>query len=67
VLLRNSDLISSYCPDSRILFVSQEISEDVVAEALSRGAIGYLLKSHAGFDLLLAGKQRPDGFANNHR
>jgi hypothetical protein len=44
--------------------VSQQISEDVVAEALSRGAIGYLLKSDEGSDLLLAGKQRPDGFAN---
>jgi hypothetical protein len=44
--------------------VSQEISEDVVAEALSRGAIGYLLKSDEGSDLQLAGKQRPNGFAN---
>jgi DNA-binding NarL/FixJ family response regulator len=41
-------------PDSRILFVSQETSEDVVAEALSTGAIGYLLKSDAGAELLVA-------------
>jgi DNA-binding NarL/FixJ family response regulator len=39
------------CPDSRILFVSQETSEDVVAEALSTGALGYLLKADAGSEL----------------
>ena len=39
-------------PESRILFVSQETSEDVVEEALSTGALGYLLKADAGSELL---------------
>lgn len=42
------------CPDSKILFVSQESSEDVVTEALSTGAVGYLLKRDAGAELLAA-------------
>jgi DNA-binding NarL/FixJ family response regulator len=42
------------CPDSKILFVSQESSEDVVTEALSTGALGYLLKADAGSELLAA-------------
>lgn len=39
-------------PECRILFVSQESSEDVVTEALSTGALGYLLKADAGCELL---------------
>ena len=46
--------ILALCPDSRILFVSQETSEDVVEEALSTGALGYLLKADAGSELLAA-------------
>jgi DNA-binding NarL/FixJ family response regulator len=41
-------------PESRIIFVSQESSADVVAEALSFGAQGYVLKIKAGGDLLIA-------------
>jgi DNA-binding NarL/FixJ family response regulator len=48
--------IQQLCPESRILFVSQEISEDVVEEALSTGALGYLLKADAGSELLAAVK-----------
>jgi DNA-binding NarL/FixJ family response regulator len=39
---------------SRILFVSQESSADVVEEALSLGAWGYVVKAHAGSELLTA-------------
>jgi len=46
--------ILELCPDSRILFVSQETSEDVVEEALSTAALGYLLKADAGSELLAA-------------
>jgi DNA-binding NarL/FixJ family response regulator len=35
-------------PGSRIIFVSQESSADVMAEALSFGARGYVLKVRAG-------------------
>jgi DNA-binding NarL/FixJ family response regulator len=40
--------------DSKILFVSQESSADVVEEALSLGAWGYVVKAHAGTELLAA-------------
>lgn len=40
-------------PNSKILFVSQESSADVVQEALSTGACGYVVKSKAS-DLLTA-------------
>jgi DNA-binding NarL/FixJ family response regulator len=40
-------------PESRILFVSQESSADVVREALSTGASGYVVKASAS-DLLTA-------------
>jgi DNA-binding NarL/FixJ family response regulator len=41
-------------PRSLIIFVSQESSADVVTEALSFGARGYVLKVRAGSDLLAA-------------
>ena len=41
-------------PNSKILFVSQELSADVAQEALHLGARGYLLKSDAGGELLPA-------------
>jgi DNA-binding NarL/FixJ family response regulator len=41
-------------PNSKILFVSQERSADVVQEALHLGAQGYLLKADAGGELLPA-------------
>jgi len=41
-------------PKSKILFVSQESSADVVQEALRTGARGYVLKTDAGSELLIA-------------
>jgi DNA-binding NarL/FixJ family response regulator len=41
-------------PQSKILFVSQECSADVIEEALSFGALGYVIKAHAGSELLVA-------------
>ena len=41
-------------PESKILFVSQESSADVVREALSSGAWGYVVKARAGSELLAA-------------
>lgn len=46
--------ILQLCPGSKILFVSQESSEDVVKEALNTGALGYVLKGDVGSDLLPA-------------
>ena len=39
---------------SRILFLTQESSSDVVREALSIGALGYVHKSYARTELLPA-------------
>jgi DNA-binding NarL/FixJ family response regulator len=39
---------------SKILFVSQESSTDVAQEALRIGALGYVVKTHAGIELLAA-------------
>jgi DNA-binding NarL/FixJ family response regulator len=41
-------------PKTRILFVSQESSVDIVQEALSLGAWGYVVKSDAQMELLPA-------------
>lgn len=41
-------------PSSRIIFLTQESSSDVVREALSIGALGYVQKSHARPELLPA-------------
>jgi DNA-binding NarL/FixJ family response regulator len=41
-------------PESKILFVSQESSADVVQDALALGALGYVVKSDAGRELLEA-------------
>jgi hypothetical protein len=41
-------------PESKIIFLSQESSDDVVQEALSIGAWGYVVKTRAGTDLLAA-------------
>ena len=46
--------IRKLAPDSKIVFVSQESSADVVAEAFRLGALGYVAKTDAGSDLLLA-------------
>ena len=41
-------------PESKLLFISQESSVDVVQEALALGALGYVVKAHAGSELLAA-------------
>jgi DNA-binding NarL/FixJ family response regulator len=46
--------IRKLCPESKILFVSQESSADVVQGALATGARGYLPKADAGSELLEA-------------
>ena len=46
--------IRNLSPNSKIVFVSQESSADVVAEAFRLGALGYVAKTDAGSDLLLA-------------
>jgi len=43
--------IRTVCPNSRIIFVSQESDPSVVQEALSLGASGYVAKSMAAGDL----------------
>jgi DNA-binding NarL/FixJ family response regulator len=44
--------IGKVSPGSKILFVSQECSAEVVQEALSAGACGYIVKTDAGSELL---------------
>jgi DNA-binding NarL/FixJ family response regulator len=44
--------IRKLAPESKILFLSQESSADVVHEALNLGALGYVIKAHVGSDLL---------------
>ena len=46
--------IREVCPACKILFVSQESSADVVQEALSLGALGYVVKAQAASELLAA-------------
>jgi len=46
--------IRKLAPSSRILFLSQESSADVVQEALDLGAMGYVVKAYAGSELLAA-------------
>jgi DNA-binding NarL/FixJ family response regulator len=46
--------IRKLAPKSKIIFVSQESSPDVVQEALNVGARGYVFKTRAASDLLAA-------------
>jgi DNA-binding NarL/FixJ family response regulator len=46
--------IRTLAPESKIIFVSQESSPDVIQEALNLGARGYVVKTRAGIDLLAA-------------
>jgi DNA-binding NarL/FixJ family response regulator len=46
--------ILKVAPQSKILFVSQESSAEVVQEGLALGALGYLVKLDAGSELLVA-------------
>jgi DNA-binding NarL/FixJ family response regulator len=61
--------IRDLVPKSKIVFLTQENSAEIVQEALSLGALGYVHKPCAGNDLLqaiaavLQGRQ----FVSNHR
>jgi DNA-binding NarL/FixJ family response regulator len=46
--------IRQLSPKSKILFVSQESSPDVIEEALSSGALGYVVKANAAREFLPA-------------
>lgn len=46
--------IRKLVPKAKILFLSQESSNDVVQEVLNLGARGYVMKAHAGSELLAA-------------
>jgi DNA-binding NarL/FixJ family response regulator len=64
--------IRAFVPKARIVFLTQENSAEIVQEALSLGALGYVHKPFAGNDLLraiaaaLQGRQfvshHPNGF-----
>jgi DNA-binding NarL/FixJ family response regulator len=54
--------IRELSPTSRIVFVSQESSAEVVQEAFRVGALGYLFKTQAGVDLLAAVEAACQGF-----
>ena len=45
--------ILQLCPQSKVLFVSQESSREVVLGALDTGAVGYVLKADAGSELMV--------------
>jgi DNA-binding NarL/FixJ family response regulator len=46
--------IRNLAPESKIIFVSQEASAEVIQEALSLGAWGYVVKTRIAGDLLAA-------------
>ena len=46
--------IRKSCPDCKILFMSQASSVDVAQAAFSLGALGYVVKAHAGSELSVA-------------
>lgn len=46
--------ILTFAPQSRILFVSQDSSREVIREALCLGPAGYVRKTDAGKELALA-------------
>jgi DNA-binding NarL/FixJ family response regulator len=53
--------IRKLSPESKILFISQESSADVVQETLALGALGYVVKAHAAIELLAAVNAVLDG------
>jgi DNA-binding NarL/FixJ family response regulator len=53
--------ICKVCPNSKILFVTENRAVDVAEEALSAGAVGYVVKSDAESDLLPAVKAVLEG------
>ncbi len=46
--------IRGLAPEAKIIFSSQETSADIVQEAMRLGAWGYVFKTQAGRDLLVA-------------
>jgi DNA-binding NarL/FixJ family response regulator len=46
--------IGKLAPETKILLISQESAADVVQEALALGVLGYVVKAHAGSELLAA-------------
>jgi len=46
--------IRTLSPNSKILFLSQESGTDAAQEAFALGALGYVVKAHAGVELLTA-------------
>lgn len=52
--LQVAERIRKYAPRSKILFVSQESSEEVVEEAFRVGGTGYVLKIDMGTELATA-------------
>jgi DNA-binding NarL/FixJ family response regulator len=59
--------VRKLAPQSKILFVSQESSVDVIEEALGLGAMGYVIKARAATELLTAvtAVLRGDGFVSS--
>jgi DNA-binding NarL/FixJ family response regulator len=55
--------IRKLVPNAKIIFLSQESSDDVIREALSLGALGYVVKTLAGSELLPAVKAALGGEA----
>jgi DNA-binding NarL/FixJ family response regulator len=53
--------IRKLAPKAKIIFLSQESSDDVIQEALSLGALGYVVKTLAGRELLPAVKAVLEG------
>jgi DNA-binding NarL/FixJ family response regulator len=44
--------IRKLCPETKIVFLSQESAADVIEEALNSGGTGYVVKTNAGSELL---------------
>jgi DNA-binding NarL/FixJ family response regulator len=53
--------IRKLSPNSKVIFLTQECSPDVIQEALNSGARGYVVKTRTGIDLLAAVEAVLDG------
>jgi len=49
--IKAAQKIRQTCPESRIIFLTQEHDIDVRKVALAAGGVAYLLKSHANYEL----------------